>query len=95
MQQGPLERRPLNPMKAADLSGPSIAKLPKPYEALCRWHLPRTLHDEIELETVSGIIDLRAGHALNADQADYLEALAELVEPSTHPAARISPHDAS
>ena len=29
---------------------PSFSKLPKPSEALCRLHLPRTLHDEIELE---------------------------------------------
>ena len=59
---------------------PSFAKLPKTYEALCRLHLPRTLHDEIELEAVTGIIDLMAGHPLNADQADYLETLAELAE---------------
>jgi hypothetical protein len=29
---------------------PSFSKLPKPSEALCRLRLPRTLHDEIELE---------------------------------------------
>jgi len=67
-------------MKAADPILPSFAKLPRSYEALCRMHLPRTLHDEIELETVSGIIDLMAGHPLNTDQADYLETLAELSE---------------
>jgi len=67
-------------MKAADPILPSFAKLPKTYEALCRLHLPRTLHDEIELETVSGIIDFLAGHPLNTDQADYLETLAELSE---------------
>jgi HTH-type transcriptional regulator / antitoxin HigA len=59
---------------------PSFARLPKTYEALCRLHLPRTLHDEVELETVTAIIDLMAGHPLNADQADYLETLAELAE---------------
>ena len=58
----------------------SFAKLPKTYEALCRFHLPRTLHDEIELEAVTEIIDLMAGHTLNRDQADYLETLAELAE---------------
>jgi HTH-type transcriptional regulator / antitoxin HigA len=57
---------------------PSFSKLPKTYAALCRLHMPRTLHDEIELEAVTEIIDLMAGHALTADQADYLETLAEL-----------------
>lgn len=76
---------------------PSFAKLPKTYEALCRLHLPRTLHDEIELEAVTQIIDLMAGHPLNADQADYLETLAELVEAyesANHPAsASLLPHE--
>jgi HTH-type transcriptional regulator / antitoxin HigA len=58
----------------------SFAKLPKTYEALCRLHLPRTLHDEIELDAVTEIIDLMAGHPLNADQSDYLQTLAELAE---------------
>ncbi len=59
---------------------PSFAKLPKTYEALCRLRLPRTLHDEIELDAVTEIIDLMAGHPLTVDQADYLETLAELAE---------------
>ncbi len=58
----------------------SFAKLPKTYEALCRMHLPRTLHDDIELEAVTQIIDLMAGHPLNKDQSDYLETLAELAK---------------
>jgi HTH-type transcriptional regulator / antitoxin HigA len=57
---------------------PSFAKLPKTYAALCRLHMPRTLHDESELEAVTEIIDLMAGHPLTADQDDYLETLAEL-----------------
>jgi HTH-type transcriptional regulator / antitoxin HigA len=57
---------------------PSFEKLPKTYEALCRLHMPRTLHDEIELDAITEIIDLMAGHALTADQSDYLETLAEL-----------------
>ncbi|MCX6866670.1 MAG: hypothetical protein NTV46_10725, partial [Verrucomicrobia bacterium] len=59
---------------------PSFSKLPKTYEALCRLHMPRTLHDEIELDAVTEIIDLMAGHQLTADQADYLETLAALAE---------------
>ncbi len=65
-------------MNATKPSLSGFCKLPKTYEALCRLHMPRTLHDEIELEAVTGIIDLMAGHPLSADQADYLETLAEL-----------------
>ena len=57
---------------------PSFSKLPKTYEALCRLHMPRTLRDTIDLDAVTEIIDLMAGHSLSADQADYLETLAEL-----------------
>lgn len=67
-------------MKTTRITLPVFAKLPKSYEALCRLHLPRTLHDEMDLETVTSIMDLMAGHALNDDQADYLETLAELAE---------------
>ncbi len=67
-------------MKATKPTLPSFAKLPKSYEALCRLHLPRKLHDDIELDAVTAIIDLMAGHPLNADQSDYLETLAELAD---------------
>jgi antitoxin component HigA of HigAB toxin-antitoxin module len=67
-------------MKATKPNLPSFARFPKTYETLCRLHMPRTLHDEIELEAVTEIIDLMAGHPLSADQADYLETLAELAE---------------
>lgn len=68
------------PMNATKPIPSSFAKLPTTYEALCRLHLPRTLHDEIELEAVTEIIDLMAGHSLNPDQSDYLETLSELAE---------------
>ena len=76
---------------------PSFGQLPKTYEALCRLRLPRTLHDDIGLEAVTEIIDLMAGHPLNADQADYLETLAELAEAyesANHPvSASLPPHE--
>ena len=67
-------------MNATKPTLPSFAKLPKTYEALCRLHLPRTLHDEAELNALTAIIDLMAGHPLTADQADYLETLTQLAE---------------
>lgn len=84
-------------MNATQPNFPSFAKLPKTYEALCRLHLPRTLHDEVELEAVTKIIDLMAGHPLTADQADYLEtlsALAEAYESANYEAPpSLSPHE--
>lgn len=56
----------------------NFSALPKTYEALCRIHMPRTIHDETELEAATEIIDLMAGHSLNRDQEDYLTTLAEL-----------------
>lgn len=55
-----------------------FSALPETYEALCRIHMPRTIHDETELEAATEIIDLMAGHPLNRDQEDYLATLAEL-----------------
>jgi len=57
---------------------PSFSKLPKSYAGLCRLHMPRTIHDGIELDIITGIIDLMAGQKLNVDQEDYLTTLAEL-----------------
>lgn len=58
---------------------PRFSALPKTYAALCRLHMPRTIHDKIELEAATEIIDLMAGHKLTKDQEDYLATLADLV----------------
>ncbi len=68
------------PMNATKPKLPGFTSLPMTYAALCRMHLPRALHDDIGLDAVTEIIDLMAGHALNKDQWDYLETLAELAE---------------
>ncbi len=57
----------------------SFSEVPKTYEALCREHLPRPIHDKAELENATEIVDFLAGHALNADQEDYLDLLSDLV----------------
>ena len=53
--------------------------LPTSYEGLVRLHMPRPIHDEIELENATELIDLMAGHDLSADQEDYLDLLSDLV----------------
>ncbi len=65
--------------RTAKTSTPAkFSELPKNYGALCAILIPRTIHDEIELENVTEIIDLMAGHKLTKDQADYLNTLAAL-----------------
>jgi HTH-type transcriptional regulator/antitoxin HigA len=84
-------------MNATKPALPAFASLPTTYEALCRIHLPRTMRDDIDHESVTEIIDLMAGHTLTVDQADYLETLAELshaYESSNHEALpALPPHE--
>jgi HTH-type transcriptional regulator/antitoxin HigA len=57
----------------------SFGKLPKTYEGLCRLLLPRPIHDNVELDNATELIDAMAGHNLNAEQEDYLDLLSGLV----------------
>lgn len=59
---------------------PPFSKMPTSYAGLCALLMPRTIHDEIEHDAVTEIIDRMAGHELNPDQSDYLETLSELSE---------------
>jgi HTH-type transcriptional regulator/antitoxin HigA len=54
--------------------------LPKTYASLVALLPPRPIHDEVDLENATEMIDRLAGHELNADQEDYLEALSTFVE---------------
>jgi HTH-type transcriptional regulator / antitoxin HigA len=56
------------------------SELPKAYAALVKLMPPRTIHDDIDLENVTEIVDRLAvlDHP-TTDQADYLETLATLV----------------
>ncbi len=66
-------------MNTTKLTWKSFAAVPKTYEALCRAHLPRPIHDKIELESATEVVDFLAGHNLNADQEDYLDLLSDLI----------------
>jgi antitoxin component HigA of HigAB toxin-antitoxin module len=76
---------------------PRFSALPKTYGALCRLHMPRTIHDGIELEAATEIIDLMAGHKFTRDQEDYLTTLADLVavyeENHIDQVPKLKPHD--
>jgi HTH-type transcriptional regulator/antitoxin HigA len=70
MSQG--RRRNTTPVKYADI--------PKAYDRLLALHPLRPIHNNVELAHATEIIDMLAGHDLNADQADYLDVLSTLVE---------------
>jgi HTH-type transcriptional regulator/antitoxin HigA len=54
--------------------------IPKTYDQLLTLHALRPVHNDVELEQATEIIDMLAGHDLNTDQTDYLDALSTLVE---------------
>ena len=55
-------------------------EIPKTYMDLLRLFMLRPIHDETELENATEVMDLLAGHRLNKDQEDYLDALSTLTE---------------
>ena len=54
--------------------------IPKTYARLLAMHPLRPIHNDVELDHATEMIDLLAGHDLNADQADYLDVLSTLIE---------------
>jgi HTH-type transcriptional regulator / antitoxin HigA len=57
-----------------------FARIPKTYAGLMGMHLIRPIHDQVDADNAAEMIDLLAGHALNAEQSDYLELLSDLYE---------------
>jgi HTH-type transcriptional regulator / antitoxin HigA len=52
---------------------------PASYEALCKRHLPRKIHDRAAYQDAVDVADWLAGRDLNADQEDYLDLVSDLV----------------
>ena len=67
-------------MKTATQTSTPYAKIPKTYAALMGRHLLRPIRDQVDADNAAEMIDLLAGHALNVEQADYLELLSDLYE---------------
>jgi HTH-type transcriptional regulator/antitoxin HigA len=72
-------------MKAATLpsaGAESFASLPKNYSVLCKRYVPRPLHDLADYAAALQAIEPLIGFEdkINADQADYLEAVSSFVE---------------
>lgn len=67
-------------MKTAAKTATPYAKIPKTYTGLMGLHLIRPIRDQVDADNAAEVIDLLAGHALNAEQADYLDLLSDLYE---------------
>ena len=65
--------------------------LPKTYDALMGLHPVRPIHHDRALKQAVAVLDRMAGHALNPDQEDYLDALSTLVEEYERTRHRIEP----
>lgn len=61
-----------------------VEDIPKTYNQLLAMHPLRPIHNDVELEHATEIIDMLAGHELNRDQEDYLDVLSTLVEVYEH-----------
>jgi HTH-type transcriptional regulator / antitoxin HigA len=58
----------------------SFGKLPKTYDKLIKFHVPRPIHDEVGYQNAVEVIDALAGQQVNEDQEDYLLVLSGIVE---------------
>ena len=67
-------------MKSTARTARTFARIPRSYAGLMGMYLLRPLHDQVDAENAAAVIDLLAGHKLNAEQADYLDLLSDLYE---------------
>jgi HTH-type transcriptional regulator/antitoxin HigA len=58
----------------------SFSRLPKTYDKLIKFHVPRPIHDEVSYMNTVEVVDALAGQQVNEDQDDYLLVLSGLVE---------------
>src|ERR1700694_2773345 len=75
-----MEGRAMSQEQRCNMTPVSYEAIPKTYDQLLAMHPLRPIHNDEELAHATEIIDILAGHELNADQADYLDVLSTLVE---------------
>src|SRR6266571_6527541 len=75
-----MEGRIMNQRRHQNTTPVRYEDIPKTYDRLLAMHPLRPIHNDVELEHATEIIDILAGHNLHADQADYLDVLSTLVE---------------
>ncbi len=67
-------------MKTANKANPFPRGIPRTYSGLMAVLVPRAIHDRIEFENASTIMNAMAGHELNEEQEAYLETIAILMD---------------
>jgi HTH-type transcriptional regulator/antitoxin HigA len=67
-------------MKARNKARILRKSLPATYDTLVSLHMPRPIHDEVGYANAVEMVDILAGHKLNADQDDYLQLLSQIIE---------------
>jgi len=69
-------------MKTKNKKQTSFASLPRDYEALCRFRLPRPIRDKVEYENMLEVAEAFAGFEshMTEDQNDYFDLVASLLE---------------
>ena len=67
--------------KTTAVEAPAFGKLPKTYRELVALLPPRPIHDAVELENATEVLDAMAMHHedFSPDQADYFDVLTSLV----------------
>ena len=69
-------------MKTKTTKHPDFFAMPKDYEALCRFHLPRPIRDKADYENLLEIAEAFAGFEsqMTGDQNDYFDLITSLLE---------------
>lgn len=70
----------------------SFKALPKSYESLCGFYLPRPIHDEVGLKNTLEVADIFAGFEdqMTEGQNDYFDLLCDLIE--KYEQDQVNPH---
>src|SRR3981081_2572242 len=67
-------------MQTANKANPFPRGIPRTYSELVGVHMPKAIHDHVEFENASEIMNALAGHELNKDQEEYLDTVSILVD---------------
>jgi mRNA-degrading endonuclease HigB of HigAB toxin-antitoxin module/antitoxin component HigA of HigAB toxin-antitoxin module len=77
-----LEKRIMT--RSSKRANPLPHGIPGTFDELVRVWIPKAIHDRVEFQNASEIMEAMAGHDLNKDQEDYLETVSILVDEYDH-----------
>jgi len=60
----------------------AFVNLPRDFSGLCSFHTPRPLHNKVDVDNATAVVDIMAGHEkqMSRDQDDFYELLCTLIE---------------